>query len=253
MAAGQWSGSWTPGPLVTPEGVRLDLQPVGIGSRSIALLLDLALLGAIDVLLVLGLARLPDVMAGSVGQVVAVLVVLFNLFGYHLLSELAMDGQTWGKRRQHLRVVAADGGPAGRSAIVLRNLLRVVDFLPALYVVGTVAMIATSRSQRLGDLTAATIVVSERRAAAPSVVATAAVLPDWAEQVDVSRVDDRDYALARGWLARRDALDPGAADDLAATVAEVLRDRVVGAPEHVADADLVAVVVALVQRRSQGA
>src|SRR5207249_2585575 len=46
---------------------------------------------------------------------------------------------------------------------VLRNLLRLIDFLPAFYALGVVVMIADPRSRRLGDLVAHTMVVKERR------------------------------------------------------------------------------------------
>ncbi len=251
MPSTDWSGSWGADPrdaIVTPEAVRLDLQAVGVGSRSIAFLLDFAVLVALDITIALGFTILPD-LPGAVYQVIMSLVVLFNLIGYHLLSELAMDGQTWGKRRQKLRVVMTDGSSARTSAIFIRNLVRIIDFLPIWYAIGLIAMVANTRSQRLGDLAAQTIVVRERKHAAPLTVAAASVLPSWADSVDVSSVDDRDYTLARGWVARRHDLDQPKADALALQVGNVLRDRVVGIPDGVSDEQLIPVIVSLVQQR----
>lgn len=88
-------------------------------------------------------------------------VVFFLLtFAYFFGSELVW-AQTVGKRLLGLRVVRADGSKAGGGPVFIRNLVRLVDWLPALYIVGAVAVFATGeRRQRLGDLAAGTRVVS---------------------------------------------------------------------------------------------
>jgi uncharacterized RDD family membrane protein YckC len=74
----------------------------------------------------------------------------------------ARDGQTIGKRRYGIRVVAADGGPAGPRAIAIRSVLRIVDSLPVSYLIGLLSMVRTgpARRQRIGDVVAGTIVVA---------------------------------------------------------------------------------------------
>jgi uncharacterized RDD family membrane protein YckC len=80
---------------------------------------------------------------------------------YHFAFE-ARDGQTIGKRRYGIRVVAADGGPADARAVAIRSLVRIVDALPVCYLVGLLSMVLTGpvRRQRVGDLAAGTIVVA---------------------------------------------------------------------------------------------
>ena len=80
---------------------------------------------------------------------------------YHFGLE-ARDGQTLGKRRYGIRVVAADGGPAGPRAIAIRSVLRIVDSFPVCYVSGLISMVRTgpARRQRIGDVAAGTIVVA---------------------------------------------------------------------------------------------
>lgn len=80
---------------------------------------------------------------------------------YHFGLE-ARDGQTIGKRRYGIRVVAADGGPASPRAIAIRSLVRIFDSLPVCYVSGLISMVRTgpSRRQRIGDIAAGTIVVA---------------------------------------------------------------------------------------------
>jgi len=73
----------------------------------------------------------------------------------------ATSGQTLGKRVLGLRVVGADGSRASGGATCIRNLVRFVDWLPLLYVVGAISFFATGkRRQRLGDMAAKTRVVA---------------------------------------------------------------------------------------------
>jgi hypothetical protein len=91
-------------------------------------------------------------------------VVVAALIGYFPVSEAVWSGKTLGKLVMRLRVVDAKGGPVSVSQAIVRNLVRLVDFLPLYYAVGAVTMFVNQRGQRLGDLAAGTVVVRERRA-----------------------------------------------------------------------------------------
>ncbi len=80
---------------------------------------------------------------------------------YHFAFE-ARYGQTIGKRRYGIRVVAADGAPASPKAVAIRSVVRVIDSLPVCYVSGLISMLRTgpARRQRIGDIAAGTIVVA---------------------------------------------------------------------------------------------
>jgi uncharacterized RDD family membrane protein YckC len=90
---------------------------------------------------------------------VLVLVTFFITWCYFVLLEWLWQGQTVGKRMYGLRVIGEDGSPATFTAVLVRNLARIVDFLPGFYAVGLLSVIVTPRSQRLGDLAAGTYVV----------------------------------------------------------------------------------------------
>jgi uncharacterized RDD family membrane protein YckC len=77
---------------------------------------------------------------------------------YHALFEW-WTGRTIGKSLVRIRVVAADGSTPSVGASLTRNVLRLVDWLPALYVVGLATMALSADSQRLGDRLAGTNVV----------------------------------------------------------------------------------------------
>ena len=82
------------------------------------------------------------------------------VLAYFFVGEAA-GGRTPGKQLLGLRVVRTDGTPAGPGPILVRTLLRIVDQLPILYLVGFVVMLVTGRQQRLGDLAAQTHVVAD--------------------------------------------------------------------------------------------
>jgi uncharacterized RDD family membrane protein YckC len=78
--------------------------------------------------------------------------------GYYFVLE-AWAEQTVGKRLLGLRVLSAGGRRPSVWAVAGRTLLRIVDWLPALYLVGFITMLATgTRRQRIGDLAARTAV-----------------------------------------------------------------------------------------------
>jgi uncharacterized RDD family membrane protein YckC len=152
----------------TPEQVELEFAVAGIGSRFVAVLIDHLIMGG--VFLVVGL--LWGVLVGSVANrvnllgkwVLAVFIALnFVLYwGYFTLFEAFWRGQTPGKYVMKLRVIKDSGRQITLFEAMSRNLLRIIDYLPAFYLAGVIAMLSTKRHQRLGDLVAGAIVVHER-------------------------------------------------------------------------------------------
>ncbi|SNZ12788.1 Uncharacterized membrane protein YckC, RDD family [Natronoarchaeum philippinense] len=78
--------------------------------------------------------------------------------GYHAFFE-SQSGKTLGKYLVDIRVVDDDGTPPSLRTAAVRNVLRLVDWLPAFYVVGIVALAVSDRRARLGDRLAGTTVV----------------------------------------------------------------------------------------------
>lgn len=150
--------------VYTAQAVRLSYRIADLGSRAAAVLLDILIqvaAGLIVTLLVMAASR-------SLGGTIAVaLVVALNFamfFGYYIVLEAIGAGQTLGKRAVGIRVVASDGSHAGWGRSVLRNLMRVIDWLPGFYGVGIVSLLTTREHRRLGDFVAGTVVVHVERA-----------------------------------------------------------------------------------------
>lgn len=155
--------------LHTTDGVELTLSIAGIGSRSFAFLIDwhIRLLLAMAWVLVISqiLPLLPDRLVGGTFAMFYLLVlpaaVLYLL--YHPIVEVVMRGRTPGKRMAGVRVVTTQGQTPGIGALLIRNIFRLVDWLPFFYVVGLTAAIVTARQLRLGDLAAGTVLVYDER------------------------------------------------------------------------------------------
>ncbi len=134
----------------------------GPGSRSYAFLIDwhIRLLAALAWLLAALLAHRPDWNPHSAGFWIVVGPALAIYLLYHPVVELAMHGQTPGKRYAGVRVVGRDGRAPGVRAILIRNALRPLDSLPIGYAVGLVVSVVTTDRVRLGDLLAGTRLVA---------------------------------------------------------------------------------------------
>ena len=147
--------------ILTPERAVLGYRLAGVGSRALAQLLDVLVLVAVLILLNFGatfLAFLDRAIATGLFLFLAFLIPIL----YFVLSEGLGNGQTLGKRTQGIRVRMADGTPVGLEAAILRNLLRPADMIPPPYLIGLASIFLSDRAQRLGDLVAGTVVVSER-------------------------------------------------------------------------------------------
>jgi uncharacterized RDD family membrane protein YckC len=219
--------------ISTPEGVDVELTLAGIGSRFIAAILDLIVQGAV----LLAAALALGVLGGTgTGLAVAIFSILFFLvfFAYDVLFEVRSRGRTLGKRWTGLRVVRTGGRPVTFVPSCVRNVMRLVDFLPSFYAIGMLSIFATSHNQRLGDLAAGTLIVRERSGGIRhrSAPAEAALAPGSEEGWDVSAVSARDVGTVRQFLDRRAGLDAGARAALASDLERRLRPLVAGAPER---------------------
>ena len=144
--------------IKTPEGIEFSLLLAGPISRFLAWTVDLLLILAINQLLNV-LLGLLGILSRDLAGAAAILGYFIISTGYGIAAEWHWHGQTLGKRLLRLRVTDVQGLRLQFSQIVIRNLLRFVDSLPALYLVGGLACLVSRRSQRLGDFVANTIVV----------------------------------------------------------------------------------------------
>jgi uncharacterized RDD family membrane protein YckC len=232
--------------LVVAEGVALELRPARLGSRAVALLLDLivmAVLGLIlRVLLVVmaGSGASSDTIAG-----LTVVSILLIAVGYPLAWETLSSGRSVGKLAAGLRVVRLDGGPERfRHALVRALAFMFADIgLPVSFLAGiptlllfglpgAVAVACSRQGRRLGDLLAGTIVVRERSEPGPAAMPMPPhpALAQWAATARVQDVPPGLILAARQLLSRVFELDRSAAAELTEELARQIAGYATPAP-----------------------
>jgi uncharacterized RDD family membrane protein YckC len=144
--------------ILTPEGISFTQHLAGPVTRFLASAIDLA-----GIALAAGIFSQVLLLAAIVNADFALAARTLSYFvvsiGYSILLEWIWRGQTLGKRVLKIRVIDAEGFRLRPSQIVIRNLLRVVDLLPAFYAVGGLCCALSSKYQRLGDIAANTVVI----------------------------------------------------------------------------------------------
>jgi len=150
--------------ITTPENVKVTYEIAGLGSRCIAVLIDsmfIALISFILLILFIALQALFPI-PGSWGLAVFVLSNFIIAEGYFIFFEIKWKGLTPGKRSVGIRVLRDGGFGIDSQTVIIRNLMRIVDFLPACYGIGLITIFIHPQSKRLGDIAAGSIVVRER-------------------------------------------------------------------------------------------
>ncbi len=157
----------------TPENIAVTYYLAGPGTRFVAyvfnvllIVVGLALAAAIFLVSLLILTTfdvaIDPGLPVAVAVAVAFLLMGFFYFAYFILFEWMWNGQTPGARTMNIRVVMDEGFSLTLTAVIIRNLFRIIDSFPLFWIVPLFA----EKTQRLGDLTAGTLVVSEREAPA---------------------------------------------------------------------------------------
>ncbi|GAB5402681.1 MAG: RDD family protein [Aureliella sp.] len=227
--------------VVTPENIAFEYALAGPFQRLPAFLLDWILRAGFFlafVIFVSMVSAFAPLGGGTFFLIVAILLFFFLSWFYGVIFETRFNGRTLGKMAFKLRVISADGRPINASQAALRNLLRGADlcillpiqifggdgapwFVIPTATFGMTAMVLNSRFQRIGDLVAGTMVISERSASRP-----------WRQKPD----DVRAYGLADKipanfvassslvktlglYMENRKRLSPGRLDELATHIA----------------------------------
>jgi len=89
------------------------------------------------------------------------IIFLLIIFAYLIIME-AYIGWTVGKRLLGMRVVDDNDSRIGLQKSIIRNLLRLVDGLPAFNILGIVLIVSSEKGQRFGDRVAKTFVTNFR-------------------------------------------------------------------------------------------
>jgi uncharacterized RDD family membrane protein YckC len=213
--------------ITTPEQVVFRYEAAGLVSRALAWLLDYTIIFAGYLAIILIFAGLGS----TVGSIFILLGIFVLDFSYFAFFEIRASGQTPGKRIFSLRVISAQGQRLRFADAMIRNLLRPIDVLPLMMVVGGTVAFFDRQHRRLGDMAAETVVIRESRRLLPQALVAAKTRVNTfqanraIQQRIMTRItrDERDLVL--DLALRRDHLDAATRETIFAEAAAYFRER----------------------------
>ena len=196
--------------VVTPSNVEVEYWLAGAGSRFGAFLIDFF----IQIIAVLIFAWVTISVSGGLfletwyvsGTVIAILLIGFFViyFGYFIIFEHFMNGQTIGKRILGLRVIQENGEPASFFQILIRGFLR--SSVDMLYV-GIFIILFSKKHKRLGDMAAGTIVIIENASSLDEIPSFMLPSSPWPEDFpDPYTLTNEEKMLTQEFLRRKHTL-----------------------------------------------
>ena len=226
MKAAEFPGQARDVRLELPEEIDLQLETANVGSRSLAILVDIGLCGLVlfivySITFLLGrneAAGWLEQLSSNALKIVLLLLIFGFQAVYFSFFEWLWNGQTPGKRLLHLRVIKIDGTPVSGIDVLLRNLSRPIDTFGPMGLIGLVMIFISRKAQRIGDLMAGTLVIHE-------------VPIDWTifDQIDATsatpaiRLSSAQWELLHRYLNRRRQLEPATRARLALSLYQTLR------------------------------
>ena len=231
--------------VTTGESVAFTYELAGLGSRFLALFIDLVIQSAIALAVVslvlwavyavgASVRWTALVGAGKLGVSLAIsamfVAVFVIFFGYFIIFETMWNGRTPGKRLVGIRVVRDGGFPVDFSSAVIRNVVRILEAALGFYAVSAICALVSPNNRRLGDMAAGTIVVRDRarEGGAPS-------MPAVTNDPLVRDLDAAERELVRRYVERRSSLAAGPRRALALEIAGMVRPKLAASFNHLDD------------------
>jgi uncharacterized RDD family membrane protein YckC len=231
----------------TPESIAFSYELAGLGSRFLAVAIDVAIQTLVMIGIIWGLvyagthmssAAMRDASRASkfeeslaIAFIITIIFVIY--FGYFIIFETFWNGQTPGKKLMGLRVVRDGGYPADFASIAIRNVIRVGEAVAGLYAISAVAALMSPENKRLGDMAAGTLVV--RDTATAKLAAILEEPPDAARPIMLTA---EERSLIDLFVVRRQGMTPGNRAVMAARIAQRVRPRVSRDLQQLNDEDL---------------
>ena len=175
--------------IQTSQNVAIEQPVASIGERIGAAAIDYIIL-AVYYFLVFYLGDIEE-------APLATLLFMIPALFYHLVCEMAMNGQSWGKRLLNIKVVKIDGTRPGFSSYLIRWIFRIVDVLFLFGAISTLVIIINGKGQRLGDIVANTTVIRVEDESFDDSIFSGLPNNYTLKFPQVSRLNDTDLATAR--------------------------------------------------------
>lgn len=196
--------------IITPANIEVEYRLAGAGSRLSAFLIDfiLQLLTIFIVFLAMwGMGVQFFDGLGGVGIGIFMVISFVIHFGYFIICEMTMNGQTIGKRILGLRAIRENGQPIGFSESLIRGLIR--SSADMMYI-GMIIIFFHPMHKRLGDMAAGTVVVSEKYSGFFMPTLSFSEWPHFLPSA--SDATDEERHIVEAWLRRRDGFTDSGVD-----------------------------------------
>lgn len=149
----------------TTQNVVINFTAASVGERILAFLTDTIIQIAYAITVFYGifsLLQLGNLIKNWDNWSRIALIILFfiPIIFYSILLETIFEGQTFGKRLLKIKVVKIDGYQASFGDYLIRWLFRLIDIFSNSGILALISIVITDKSQRLGDISAGTSVIS---------------------------------------------------------------------------------------------
>jgi uncharacterized RDD family membrane protein YckC len=216
--------------VVTGDAVVLDVRIAQLPVRAVSALIDIAVIVVCYLVAVMLWAATLTQFDDAVTAAIMIILTVLVFVGYPLVLETATRGRTVGKLVMGLRVVSVDGGPERFRQALFRALASVVEIWMLLGSPAVICSMLSSKAQRLGDIFAGTVVISERAPKLGPPPAMPPYLAWWAASLQLSGLTPELAEVARQFLARARQLDPALRDQMAYRIAGDVLSRLAPPP-----------------------
>ncbi len=143
----------------TSQNVLIKQEVANVGERIASQLIDYIIMIAYIVLI----AWISGELFSYQNQDVFIVLMLFPVFFYSLLSETFLQGQSLGKKVLKIKVVKMDGSSAAFGNYLVRWMFRLIDVNFFYGIVAIITIAVNGKGQRLGDMVAKTCVINLRK------------------------------------------------------------------------------------------
>ncbi|GAB1309375.1 RDD family protein [Urechidicola sp. KH5] len=143
--------------IETAQNVTLNQNVANLSTRIGAYIIDALIISVYYLIIILAFnaMNLDFIESWAIG-----LIFMLPPMFYSLIFEILWNGQTPGKRTNHIRVVKLDGSKPTMGSYLTRWLLRIIDISLASGSIAILTILFNGKGQRLGDIAAGTTVIS---------------------------------------------------------------------------------------------
>ncbi|SHG35596.1 Uncharacterized membrane protein YckC, RDD family [Flavobacterium fluvii] len=151
--------------IQTTQNVVINFKAASVGERMLASLLDLLIKVAYIIVVayvffnLLGISNILN-RVDMWSRISIIILFFFPVMIYSVTLESIFEGQTIGKKLIKIKVVKIDGYQAGFGDYLIRWLFRIVENNMLGGLIGLVAMLVSSKTQRMGDMAAGTAIIT---------------------------------------------------------------------------------------------